>query len=152
MNAQTVRNRLRTAHLQARRPFCGPILTQLHTCVNVSCGHSYTYDGIGIKSSLVMNHDLHFDLLMVGRGCGGAVMNVTPSVVYRKLTDLQAEVLWCGVFSVTMHVPGFLLSVATSTLLVTATRYWHQNFWHLWQHIVQVWSSNMTTPDPTQPF
>lgn len=30
LSAQTVRNRLRTAHLQARRPYCGPILTQLH--------------------------------------------------------------------------------------------------------------------------
>ena len=82
-----------------------------------------------------MNPDLIFDLLMVGRGCGGAVMKFTPSVVYRKLTDFEAEVSWCGVLSVAMHVPGFLSSVATSTLLLTVTRYWHQNFCLLWQHM-----------------
>ena len=92
VTAQTIRNRLRTARLHARRPYHGPILTQLHRRQRL------------LWSFLVTNPDSLCTSLMGELGFGG---DAGPSVVCRKWTVLWTVVLWFGVPLMVLPVPDW---------------------------------------------
>ncbi|KAJ8272725.1 hypothetical protein GJAV_G00092720 [Gymnothorax javanicus] len=98
VTAQTIRNRLRTARLHARRPHRGPILTQLHRRQWLLWAQRrlrWTQrDWNRVVFSLM--GELEF---------GGDAVNATPSVVCRKWTVLGAVVLWFGVPLMVLPVP-----------------------------------------------
>ena len=93
VSQSTIRNRLRTAGLRARRPYTQDPFSRHFTVVNVWNGPDDTVDGIsnvGITLSLVTSHVSHLGLLMAWYGCDVGRENAMSSVVFMRLTDLVA--------------------------------------------------------------